>query len=172
MSFLELAKRRYSVRKYKEKPVEEEKLMQILEAGRVAPTGASCQAQRIIVIKRKEGLEKLGKGASVYGAPLAFIVCGDSDKTWVRSYDKKNIIDIDASIITDHMMLQATDLGLGSLWMTWFNPEIIKQEFNIPDGIIPVNILLAGYADGDIKSPDRHDTERKPLSETVVYESF
>lgn len=172
MTFLELAKKRYSVRDYDSKAVEEEKLLKILEAGRVAPTGINSQPQRIIVLQDKKVLEKLKKGANVYGAPLALIVCVDHKSTWKRPFDGKDIADIDASIVTDHMMLQATELGLGTVWICYFDPKIIKEEFNIPKDIEPVNILAIGYSKGDVESPNRHDEKRKNLSDTVVYENF
>ncbi len=172
MSFIELAKKRYSVRTYKNKPIEEEKLQEILEAAKIAPTAANKQPQRILVLKNKEGLEKLSNGAKTFGAPLAFVICGDSSQVWIRPQDGKKTIDIDTSIVTDHMMHRATELGLGTLWMTWFDPEVLKNEFNIPEGIEPVNILLAGYSDGDVKSPERHSVERKDITETVIYDSF
>ena len=103
---------------------------------------------------------------------MAIIVCGDVENSWIRPYDEKNIIDIDASIVTDHMMLQATELGVGSLWVCKFHPDIIRREFNLPDHIVPVNILALGYADGIPKSSDLHDTARKPLIETVFYETM
>jgi Nitroreductase len=172
MEFLELAKKRYSVRKYEDKKVEPEKLMKILEAARIAPTGANTQPQRLIVIQEKEGLDKLKKAANVYEAPLAIIVCGDHNPVWKRPFDGKDITDIDASIVTDHMMLQATELGLGSVWICYFNPEVLKKEFNIPDNIEPVNILAIGYATGEPASPDRHEKTRKPLEHIVYYESL
>lgn len=172
MNFLELAKKRYSVRKYESKKVEEEKLLKILEASRIAPTGANRQPQRLIVIQEKDGLEKLKKGANLYEAPLAIIVCVDHSTTWKRPFDGKDIADIDVSIVTDHMMLQATELGLGTLWVCHFDPSIIRKEFNIPDSIEPVNILGIGYAAGEPASPNRHDKLRKSLEETVFYETF
>lgn len=172
MNFLELAKKRYSVRKYESKKVEEEKLLKILEAGRIAPTGANRQPQRLIVIQEKDGLEKLKKGANLYEAPLAIIVCVDHITTWKRPFDGKDIADIDVSIVTDHMMLQATELGLGTLWVCYFDSSIIRKEFNIPDNVEPVNILGVGYAAGEPASPNRHDKLRKSLEETVFYETF
>jgi len=172
MSFLELAKRRYAVRKFLQTKVEPEKLKIILEAGRVAPTGANKQPQELIVIQENSGFEKLKKAANVYGAPLAIIVCGNKNSVWTRPFDGKNLIDIDTSIVTDHMMLQATELGLGSIWACYFKPDVIKKEFNIPDYIEPVNILVIGYASGEAASPDRHDKMRKPLNEIVSYEIF
>jgi nitroreductase len=172
MDFLELAKKRYSVRKYEEKMVEEEKLLKILEAGRVAPTAANLQPQRLLVIKQKEGLEKLKKGGNVHGAPLAIIVCSDHNTSWKRKLDGKDSADIDASIVTDHMMLEATKLGLGSIWVCAFDADIIKKEFNIPKDFEPINILGIGYSAAPVESPDRHDTKRKSLDSIVFYETF
>ena len=169
MSFLELAKKRYSVRKYKQDNVEKEKLNIILEAGRVSPTGANRQPQRIIVADNAESLNKLSKAANIFNAPLALIICCDTTETWVRSFDGKKLTDIDASIVTDHMMLQAADLGLGSVWICRFKADILRQEFNIPEHFEPVNILAIGYADCEEASPNRHSTVRKPIENTVFY---
>jgi nitroreductase len=172
MDFLKLAKERCSVREYESKKVEEEKLLKILEAGRVAPTATNSQPQRLIVVQEEEGLNKIKKGAKIYDAPLAIIVCSDHANTWKRPYDDMDTADIDASIVTDHMMLQATQLGLGTVWICYFDPETIKEEFNIPENIEPINILAIGYAAGEVAAPDRHDKNRKPLEETVYYDSF
>lgn len=170
MEFLELAKKRYSVRQYESRPVEEEKLQRILEAGRVAPTGANRQPQRLIIVRSEEGLTKLKGSANVYGAPLAIIVCADHSATWKRSYDRKDIADIDASIVTDHMMLEATELGLGTVWICHFNPEKLKINFSIPEDLEPVNILVIGYAAGEAASSERHDTLRVPMDQLVIGE--
>ena len=137
MDFIEIAKKRYSVRSYKDKKVEEEKLQKILEAARVAPTAANLQPVRLIVVQSSEGLAKIGKGANLYGAPLAVIVCADHGKAWVRPFDKKQTTDIDASILTDHMMLQATELDLGSVWICYFKPDVIiwSRSISLQSGI-------------------------------------
>lgn len=168
MDFLTLAKKRYSVRSYKELPIEKEKLDLILEAARVAPSAVNYQPIKIIVVQDKEGLEKVSKAARIYGAPCVLIVCKDTETAWKRKYDNKNFGDIDASIAIDHMMLMATELELGTLWIGWFKPDVIKEEFNLPEGIEPVSLLAIGYATGDIKNPDRHNTERKKLSEIIM----
>jgi nitroreductase len=172
MNFLELAKKRYAVRNFLAKKVEQEKLKIILEAGRVAPTGANMQPQELIVVQEISGLEKLKLAANVYGAPLAIIICGNKNSVWKRSFDGKNLIDIDTSIVTDHMMLQATELGLGTIWVCYFKPDVIRKEFNLPEHIEPINILGIGYASGKKASPDRHDEKRKSLDKIVSYETF
>lgn len=171
MDFIEIAKKRYSVRSYNDKKVEEEKLKKILEAAHAAPTAANLQPVRLIVVQSKEGLAKIGKGANLYGAPLAIIVCADHKKAWVRPFDKKQTTDIDASILTDHMMLQATESGLGSVWVCYFKPDVISREFGLPDHLEPINILAVGYADEEAADPERHSQTRIPVEELVTYET-
>lgn len=172
MDFIEIAKKRYSVRSYQDKKVEEEKLQKILEAAHVAPTAANLQPVRLITVQSSEGLAKIGKGANLYGAPLAVIVCADHSKAWVRPYDKKQTGDIDASILTDHMMMQATELGLGSVWICYFKPDVIRREFGLPDNLEPINILAVGYSDEEAADPERHSQTRIPVEELVSYETI
>ncbi len=169
MDVLSLAKKRYSVRKYKSTPVEPEKLQKILEAGRVAPTATNAQPQKVYVIQSSEALEKAKEAARFYDAPVLLMVCADKDAAWVRKYDGMNSYQIDASIVTDHMMLQATELDLGTLWICWFKEEVLRQAFDLPENIVPVNLLAVGYADCEPASPDRHDEMRKPIADTVSY---
>ena len=172
MSFLELAKKRYSVRSYTPQKVEEEKLDKILQAAHAAPTAANLQPVRLIAVQSKEGLEKIGKAANIYGAPLAVIVCADHNKAWVRPFDKKQTADIDASILTDHMMLEAAELGLGSVWVCYFKPDIIKKEFELPGNLEPINILAIGYSNEEAADPERHSQTRIPIKEMVSYEKL
>ena len=172
MDLLELMKKRYAVRSYNGKKVEEEKVHKILEAAHVAPTAANLQPVRLLVIQRDEGLAKLSKAAKIYQAPLAVLVCADYRKAWVRPFDEKQSGDIDAAILTDHMMLEATALGLGSVWIGYFKPDVVKQEFALPEGLEPVSILAVGYSDGEPQSPERHREKRIPLQELVSYEKL
>lgn len=170
MDFITTAKQRCSIRSYTGQKVEQEKLDKILEAAHVAPTAANLQPVRLIVVQSADGLSKIGKTANIYGASLAIITCVDQNKAWVRPFDGKQVGDIDASILTDHMMLQATELGLGSVWICYFNPEVIKAEFNLPDNLSPVNILAIGYANEKPATPERHNHTRIPVTELVSYE--
>ncbi len=172
MNFLNIAKRRFSVRSYTEQAVEKEKLDKILEAAHVAPTAANLQPVHLIVVQSEEGLAKIDKAANIYGAPLAIIVCADHGKAWVRPFDKKQTGDIDSSILTDYMMLQATELGLGSVWICYFKPDVISREFNLPENLEPVNILAVGYSNEEAADPERHSRMRIPISQLVSYESL
>jgi nitroreductase len=169
MDFISLAKKRCSIRNYTDRKVEPEKLEKILEAAHVAPTAANLQPVRLIAVQSEEGLAKIGKAADIYGAPLAILVCADHDKAWVRPFDHKQTGDIDASILTDHMMLQATELGLGSVWVCYFQPEVLRREFALPANLEPVNILVMGYPGENFADPARHSRTRIPVSELVSY---
>ena len=170
MEFIELVTKRFSARKYTDKKVEPEKLQAILEAGRLAPTACNNQPVKLIVIESDKGLEKLKKGSKTFDAHLAIIVCSDHDKCWKRPLDGKSSGDIAASIVTDHLMLQATELGLGSVWVCSFDPEILRLEFNIPGNLEPVNLLIIGYPADEAPNP-RHFI-RKNINDIIIKESF
>lgn len=172
MSVLEIAKKRYSVRQYTEDQIFPEILQKILEAGRVAPTATNSQPQRIIVIQSPNGLAKIAKAANVFGAPTVLLVCGDKSQACIRSYDGKSTLDIDVSIVTTHMMLEAEDRGVGSLWVCNLKPDVLRKEFSLPENIIPINILALGYPADEAKASDRHRQTRKPIGETVFFESM
>ena len=172
MDFINIAKQRYSVRSYTDQKVEAEKLEKILEAAHVAPTAANLQPVHLIAVQGEEGLAKIGKAANIYGAPLAIIVRADHQRAWTRPFDGKRSTDIDASILTDHMMLEATELGLGSVWICFFKPDVLREEFSLPEHLEPVNILAVGYASGTPASPDRHDKTRVPMDNLVAYEEL
>ena len=172
MKLLETGKRRVSVRVYTVQKVEPEKLNKILEAAHGAPAAAKLQAVHLIVAQSEGALAKVSTAANSYGAPLAIIVCADHNKAWVRPFDKKQTGDIDASILTDHMMLQATELGLGSVWVCYFKPDVLSKEFDLPANLEPVNILVVGYSaegEGDL---NRFDVQRIPMSDLVSYDKL
>ena len=169
-TLLDIAKKRYSVRKYEDKPVEKEKLEKILTSAHVAPTAANLQPVKLLVVQDKKRLKSIAKAGNIYNAPLAIIVCADHSKAWTRPFDNKQTEDIDASILTDHMMLQATELGLGTVWICFFKPDVLKKEFQLPDTLEPINILAIGYGIGDAESSERHSKTRIPITELVSYD--
>lgn len=172
MDFLQLAKERYSVRKFSNKKVEREKLYLILEAGRIAPTAVNYQPQRILVIESDESLNKLKECTPYhFNAPLSLLVCYDSNVSWKRSYDNKDMGDVDASIVTTQMMLEIANLGLGTTWVGHFSPDIIRQKFKIPENIIPVALLPIGYP-CENSEPHKLHNIRKDINETTFFNSF
>lgn len=168
--FIELAKQRYSCRKYDDRPVEQEKLELILEAGRVAPSAVNFQPWHFFVIREEDELAKLHK---VYHrewfrtAPCVVVICGNHGESWKRK-DGKDHCDIDVAITTDHMTLQATELGLATCWICNFDARMTGALFHLSDPLEPVVLLPIGYP---LDQPDagRHSEKRKPLTQVVTY---
>lgn len=172
MAFLELAKQRCTTRGFTDKKIPKDDLDRILAAGRVAPTACNKQPQRIIVVQRPENILKVQKAYQTFGSPCILIVCQDKRKPLIRPFDGKCSGDLDIGIICDHMMLAARELNIGSVMVGLFDPEIIRKEFNIPGSIEPTALLILGYPAKGFLSSDRHQTERKPLEDTVMYENY
>ena len=165
--FLELAKARHSVRAFNSQKIEQSKLNQILEAGRVAPTACNIQPQRIKVITSQEELAMIDDCTGCrFGAPVVLLVCYDQKVCWSRKYDGAKSGEVDASIVTTHMMLAARDLGLGSCWVMHFDPVKLIASFNIPDNLVPVAMLPIGYPE-EYWEPARAHDERKPIEEIL-----
>ncbi|MCK4989960.1 MAG: nitroreductase family protein [Bacteroidales bacterium] len=168
--FIDIAKSRYSCRKYDSRPVEAEKLDQVLEAGRVAPSACNLQPWHFFVIQEAGDLEKIHQ---VYPrewfrtAPCVIVICGDHSVSWKRS-DGKDHCDTDVAITTDHMTLQATELGLATCWICNFYLDKTSELLKLPEYMEPVVILPLGYP-LDSPDPERHEEKRKPLSEIVSY---
>jgi nitroreductase len=172
MDFAALSAARYSVRKFKEIPVKKKDLDCILEAARNAPTASNRQPQRILVITKEEGLRKIDRCTKCrFGAPLVLLVCADTEAAWVRPFDKAKSSEVDASIITTQMMLQAADIGLGTTWVMYFDPAKTVEEFHLPANFLPVAMLILGYPAEDASPSERH-VLREPLEKTVFYENF
>ncbi|ANZ45730.1 nitroreductase family protein [Cloacibacillus porcorum] len=172
MDFIKLAKERYSVRKFAAKKVEEEKVAQILEAGRCAPTAVNYQPQRILVIESGDSLAKLRECTPYhFNAPLALLVCYDRTASWKRSYDGCDMGVVDASIVAAQMMLEAASLGLGTTWVGHFDPAAVRTAFELPEYIEPVALLPTGYPHDSAKPSHLHE-DRLRLDDTVFYNSF
>ena len=168
MQFSELAKARYSVRAFAPTPVEPEKRDAMLEAARVAPTACNYQPVKLRVFETSEDLAKVDECSPCrFGAPLAFLVCYDKSVCWQPIPDEdKGSGTMDASIAATHILLQATDLGIGSIWVGMFDPAKMRELFNIPENYIPVALLPIGYpADGC--EPHQFHTTTKDMSDLV-----
>ena len=170
MDLLQLMKDRRSVRAYLPRPVEAEKLSKLLAAAQAAPTACNRQPVRLIAVQSPQGLEKLARAGQLYGAPLALLVCADHRRAWTRPFDGKSAADTDAAIVTDHMLLTAASLGLGAVWVCYFQPDVIREQFALPDHLEPVNLLAVGYPDP--AAGPQGDPSRRPLEELVSYETL
>jgi Nitroreductase len=169
MEFLELVEKRHSVRAYKPDEVENEKLNTVLEAARLAPTAVNYQPFQIIVIHTKGREDELNR---IYPAnwfvqpPLVLCVCAVRDEAWKRK-DGKNFMDIDATIVMDHIILASTSIGLGTCWIGAFDPEAAREVLNLPEGIEAVLFTPLGYS-----ADDPNTKNRKDLSEIVRHEHW
>ena len=172
MNFLQLAKQRCSTRSFSAKPIAEETLDYILEAGRIAPSACNKQPQRIIVVRNSANLKKVRKAYETFGSHCVFIICRDERDALIRPFDDKCSGDLDIGIVTDHMMLAAREQGIGSVMVGLFDPGIIRKEFTIPEYIQPTALLVLGYPEHGFSNENRHSTERKPLGETVMMETY
>lgn len=160
MSFIELAKRRYSVRNYREVPVEEDKIMAILEAGRMAPSAVNYQPLRFIVATEEDAKGKISKAYPrpwFQKAPVIIVVCGDHSQSWKRGSDQKDHCDIDAAIATDHMALAAADLGLGSCWVCAFDAKKCHETLGLPNYLEVIALLPIGYPEGEAPVKSRKE---------------
>ncbi len=172
MNFLDLAKSRFSARKFETKPVGKEKIDLILEAGKVAPTAVNYQPQKILVLTDKDKLLILKECTKYdFDAPLAFLVCYDKNICWKRGYDGKSSGETDAAIVATHMMLEAKDLGIGSTWVMSFDPEKMRKAFDVCNDYEIAALLPMGYTTEDVPISKLHSTFRDE-KETVFYNSF
>ncbi len=169
MNFSELINKRYSVRAYKTDPVEAEKLEQVLNASRLAPTAANRQPIQFIVIHtagREGELKRIYRKDWLSQAPVVICVCSISSQAWSRM-DNKNYNQVDAAIAMDHLILAATDLGLGTCWIAAFDPAAAREILNLPEEVEPVAFTPLGYP---ADQPGKKN--RKDLSELVRYERW
>jgi nitroreductase len=170
MEYSELIAKRYSVRAYRPDPVEDGKLQAILEAARLAPTAANRQPIQLVVMNtagREEEIRKIYRRPWFVQAPLVIAVCAISSQAWVRESDRFNARLIDAAIVADHLILAATNLGLGTCWIAAFNVEAARDVLQLPAEAEPVIFTPLGYP-ADQPGPKI----RKPLADLVRYEHW
>ena len=170
MDFLELANQRFSCRGFSDRKVEDEKVEKILEAAKFAPTARNFQPQKILVLTEEEQLKKINNCTPYcWNAPVIMIIFYDKDISYKRDkYDNKEFGDIDASIVTTHMMLEAQNLGLGTTWVGSFDPQKLMETYNVPNNLVPVAILPIGYPSEEVKPSELH-FERKDISDFTFW---
>ncbi len=169
MDVMEAIKERRSIRNYSDRPVEEEKLNLILEAGRLAPSAANRQEWRYVIVRdgeTRQKLKKAAKGQTFVGqAPVVIAACAETDGH-VMSCGQP-CYPIDVAISVDHMTLAAMEEGLGTCWVGAFYEEEVKRVLGIPDDIRVVELLTLGYP-VDVPPP----RPRHAMSEIVRYEKW
>lgn len=154
---------RRSIRKYRNKPVAEEVVRQLLDAGMHAPSARNIQPWHFVVVNERELLDKLSVAhpyaKMLQQATLAILVCGDRNLQEMDGY-----IIQDCSAVTQNIMLAAHALGLGSVWLGMYPREERMKKvgdlLNIPSNILPVALISIGYPDESKPVPDRYKSDR------------
>jgi nitroreductase len=165
MTVLEAVERRWSVREFANRPVEEDKLERIMKAGWLAPTASNQQRNKLIAVTDKDLRRKLVDACEgqefVAEAPVVLISCADQDRTMICGQSARSM---DCAIAMSFMRLQAIEEGLQGCWLGWYHPEKIREILNIPPEYVVVAVTPIGY-------PAKEGTRsyKKPMDEVVVY---
>ncbi len=169
MEFTSVIQGRYSCKKFDGRPVSPDRLEEILEAGRCAPTAKNLQEQRIYIVQSPEGLAKIDRATPCrYNAGTVAVVAYVRDSVFTYPGGKTDSGMEDASIVATHMILAAYNAGVDSCWLNYFDPEKLKQALGLPEGEEILLLMDLGYA-AEGAGPLPNHFSRKPLEETVRY---
>lgn len=174
--FMSLVQARKSVRSYSDKPVEEEKLVRILEAARLAPSWANKQPWSYVVVKDSARREEVAKACGLLNtwlkkAPVIIVACADPRRSGRRNGMDYYLVDMGISM--EHLVLAAADQGLGTCWIGYFDEQKIKQALSVPEDMKVVTLSPVGYPDEGESIRSRMtralagSVRRKPLEEIV-----
>lgn len=167
MTFNELARKRYSCKKYDGKRISQEQLNFILEAGRLAPTAKNLQEQHIYVAQSDKALAEIDAVTPCrYNASTVLVVAYDKENVYNYPNSSRDSGLEDATIVASHMMLAAADIGVESCWINNFDPEALKQGLKLPENEEILMLLDLGFA-AEGAGPLENHNKRKALSETV-----
>ena len=167
MEFNNIIRERTSTRKFSDKKLEKEKLDNILEAGRLAPTAKNNQPIKIYVVQSDDGLNRIDKASRCrYNAPIVLVICGNKEEAYHKG--DYSTYEMDSSIVTTYMMLEATNIGVDNIWVESFDEEILREELSIPKEYTPVCLLPLGYKTDDCPVNPLHSI-RKSINEIVEY---
>ncbi len=160
---------RRSIRKYLDKPVEEEKLHKVLEAARLSPSAKNRQNWKFIVVKDKEIRKRLVEEAIqqpfVGQAPIIIVSCGTEPDSVMKCGQHRYTVDL--SIATAYMILAAYEQGLGTCWLGSFDEDKVKEILDIPEKVRVVAMTPLGYpAETPLQRP------RKALDEIVCFDKY
>jgi nitroreductase len=163
MNTIETIINRRSIRKYTDKPVDKEVIVQLLKAGMYAPTARNSRAWQFVVIQKREILHHLSQlhpyGKMLHEAPLAIVVCGD------RNIDKEEgYLAINCAAATQNILLAAHELGLGSVWLGVYprqeRMKEISEFLQLPEHLMPVSLISLGYPAEHRAFPERFELEK------------
>lgn len=155
---------RKSVRSYTDRPVSREQLDTLVRAAMAAPTGRDMRPWRFVVINERETLAALADSLPFVKmlpeAQTAIVVCGDMSVTDKEGNPSRNW-PLDCSAATENLLLMAESMGLGAVWTGVYPYEermqAVKSALNLPDDIVPFNLIPVGYPKGDPQPKDKFD---------------
>lgn len=165
MNIEECIKTRRSVRKYKDNPVDWDKITQILEAGKFAPSAGNLQNWKFVVVRKDDVRKKLAQAAFdqdwMEDAPVHIIVTGEPEKAerFYGSRGERLYTIQSCAAAVENMLLMANELGLGSCWVGAFDERKVKRAVNMPENAVPQAIITVGYADEKPGMPSRVELE-------------
>lgn len=169
MELIEAIKGRRSIRAYEASPVDRKKLLQVLDAGRLAPSSRNEQEWKFVVVQDKARIEKLYHACReeqfVIEAPVVIAACGTKPDHVMRC--GQHAYPIDVSIAVTHMILRAEDLGLGTCWLGAFYEDKVKEALGIPPGVRVVALVTLGNP-----RYKPQPTSRKSLEEIVCFDRW
>lgn len=161
MDVAQAIRTRCSCRNYQDRPVEQEKLLAVLEAARQAPSAKNLQDWRFVVATDKETKKKLASAANnqtfLDNAGAIIVACTVSDHVMRCG---QAVGPIDVAIALEHMCLQATELGLGTCWIGSFYPDRVRPILGIPENVTIIELLALGYAADSFKEHRRESLDR------------
>lgn len=170
MKVFEAIRARRSVRSFLDKPVEDEKLMAVLEAGRLAPSSGNRQEWRFVVVRDREVRARLGEAANgqsfVGEAPVVIVACAETDGHIMSCGQPSYPIDV--AIALDHISLAAVELELGTCWIGAFNEKKVKEILGVPNEIRVVELMPLGYP----VNQSAKEKSRLHLKRIVKYEHW
>jgi nitroreductase len=173
MSFIDLAKSRYSCRSYSSTNLDKEIVTQVLESARIAPSAANMQPWHFYAISKSPLFDQIAScyaGSWLKTAPVIIVACGNHSVSWRRS-DGKDHCDIDLAIAIDHITLAATDMGLATCWICKFDVMKCAELLKLPFNLSPIALIPLGYPIETNNYHERH-LVRKSLDEIVTWIEF
>ena len=182
MDFTDLVRARRSVRTFSDKPIDDSVVSEVVECARLAPSWKNWQCWHFIVVRDRAKIEQLVVDGAVMGnkwiskAPALVVACGEPAK----SGDMHEIpyYAVDVTIALDHLVLAATERGLGTCWVGIFDAEKLGAILGVPDDVRIVAITPLGYPADGMSVQERlarlstGDKRRKPLAEIIHFEKW
>jgi nitroreductase len=178
MEFMDVIRRRKSTRSYNDADVEEDKLHQLIEAARLAPSWANKQCWKYIIVNDEEKIRKLAAGiinSWMKNVKMVIVACADPKKSGTKNGMEYYLVDVGISM--EHLVLAATNLGLGTCWIGGFDEKRVKELLNIPETIKVVAMTPVGYPSDDgvrnkIARKIIRANSRKPLEKMIQYNKW